>query len=62
MAIDLYEAIMHHLNVMNVLDVSNNDGVCNLKVHVNPSLICMKILFWHYIRSYSYTNEVKWYL
>ena len=27
MAIDLYESIMHHLNVLNVLNVSNNDGV-----------------------------------
>ena len=27
MAIDLYEGIMHHLNVLNVLNVSNNDGV-----------------------------------
>ena len=33
MAIDLYEgSIMHHLNVLNVLNVSNNDGVWNLKV------------------------------
>ena len=29
MAIDLYEGIMYHLNVLNV---SNNDGVWNLKV------------------------------
>ena len=27
MAIDLYEGIMHHLNVLNVLNVSNNDRV-----------------------------------
>ena len=27
MAIDLYEGIVHHLNVLNVLNVSNNDGV-----------------------------------
>ena len=32
MAIDLYEGIMHHLNVLNVLNVSNNDGMWNLKV------------------------------
>ena len=32
MAIDSYEVIMHHLNVLNVLNVSNNDGVWNLKV------------------------------
>ena len=32
MAIDLYEGIMHHLNVLNVLNVSNNDGKWNLKV------------------------------
>ena len=32
MAIDLYEGIMHHLNALNVLNVSNNDGVWNLKV------------------------------
>ena len=50
MAIDLYEGIMHHLNVLNVLNVSNNDGVQHLKEHVNPSLICMKISFRHYIR------------
>ena len=31
-AIDLYEGIMHHLNVLNVLNVSNNDGKLNLKV------------------------------
>ena len=27
MAIDFYEGIMHHLNVLNVLNVSNNDGL-----------------------------------
>ena len=27
MAIDLYEGIMHHLNVLNVFNVSNKDGV-----------------------------------
>ena len=32
MAIDLYESIMHHMNVLNVLNVSNNDGMWNLKV------------------------------
>ena len=32
MAIDLYEGIMHHLNVLNVSNVSNNDGKWNLKV------------------------------
>ena len=32
MAIDLYEGIMQHLNVLNVLNVSNNDGMWNLKV------------------------------
>ena len=32
MAIDLYEGIMHHLNVLNVSNVSNSDGVQNLKV------------------------------
>ena len=32
MAIDLCESIMHQLNVLNVLNVSNNDGVWNLKV------------------------------
>ena len=32
MAIDLYEGIMHRLNVLNVLNVSNNDGKWNLKV------------------------------
>ena len=26
-AVDLCEGIMHHMNVMNVLNVSNNDGV-----------------------------------
>ena len=50
MVIDLYEGIMHRLNVLNVLNVSNNDGVWNLKVHVNPSLISMKISLRHYIR------------
>ena len=33
MAIDLYEGIMHHLNVLNVLKkVSNNDEKWNLNV------------------------------
>ena len=32
MAIDLYEGIVHHMNVLNVLNVSNNDGMWNLKV------------------------------
>ena len=32
MAIDLYEGIMHHLNALNVSNVSNNDGKWNLKV------------------------------
>ena len=32
MAIDLYEGIMHHLNVLNVLNVSNNVGKWNLKL------------------------------
>ena len=32
MAIDLYEGIMHHLNVLNVSNVSNVDGKRNLKV------------------------------
>ena len=32
MDIDLYEGIMHHLNVLNVLNVSNNDGKWNLKL------------------------------
>ena len=32
MVIDLYEGIMHHLNVLNVLNVANYDGVWNLKV------------------------------
>ena len=32
MIIDLYDVIMHHLNVLNVLNVSNNDGKWNLKV------------------------------
>ena len=32
MAIDSYEGIMHHLTVLNVLNVSNNDGKWNLKV------------------------------
>ena len=50
MAIDSYEGIVHHWNVLNVLNVSYNDGVYNLKVHVNPSRICMKISFRHYIR------------
>ena len=27
MAIDLYKGIMHQLNVLNELNVSNNDGV-----------------------------------
>ena len=27
MAIDLYEGIIHHLNVLNVLSVSNNDSI-----------------------------------
>ena len=31
-AIDLYEGMMHHLNVLNVSNVSNNDGKLNLKV------------------------------
>ena len=26
MDIDLYEGIMHHMNVLNALNVSNNDG------------------------------------
>ena len=36
MAIDLYEGIMHHLNVLNVLNVSNNDGVQHLKDQIQP--------------------------
>ena len=32
MAIDLYEGIMYHLNALNVLNMSNNDGMWNLKV------------------------------
>ena len=32
MAIDLFEGIMHHLNVLNVSNVSNNDRKWNLKV------------------------------
>ena len=32
MAIDWYEGIMHRLNVLDVLNVSNNDGKWNLKV------------------------------
>ena len=32
MAIDLYEGIMHHLNELNVSNVSNNDGKWDLKV------------------------------
>ena len=32
MAIDLYAGIMYHLNVLNVLNVSNNDWKWNLKV------------------------------
>ena len=62
MAIDLYEGIMHHLNLLNVSNVSNNDGVSVKSQSVNPSLICMEIAFRHYIRLYSYTDEVKWYL
>ena len=50
MAIDLYEGIMHHLNLLNVSNVSNNDGVSVKSQSVNPSLICMEIAFRHYIR------------
>ena len=32
MAIVLYEGIMHNLNVLNALNVSNNDGKWNLMV------------------------------
>ena len=32
MATDLYGGIMHNLNVLNVLDVSNNDGKWNLNM------------------------------
>ena len=32
MAFDLYASIMYHLNVLNVLNVSNNDWKWNLKV------------------------------
>ena len=32
MAVDLYEGIMHHLNVLTVLNVSNNNEVWNLDV------------------------------
>ena len=32
MAIDLYGGIMHRLDLLNVLNVSNNDGKWNLKV------------------------------
>ena len=32
MAIDLYEGIMYHLNALNVLNVSNNDGKWNRNV------------------------------
>ena len=61
MAIDLYEGIMHHLNVLNVLNVSNKDGKWNLKVKILVSY-AWKSSFWHHIRQYSYTDEVKWYL
>ena len=52
MAIDLYAGIMYHLNVLNVLNVQ-----ITIESEIsNPSLIIMKISFWHYIRWYSYTN------
>ena len=46
MAIDLYNGITHHLNVLNVSNVSYNDEKVKSQ-GVNPSLICMKISFWH---------------
>ena len=44
MAIDFYEGIMDNLNVLSLLNMSNNDGMGNLQ-GVNPSLICMKSSF-----------------
>ena len=44
MAIDLFNGIMHHLNILNVLNVSNNDEKAKSQ-GVNSSLICMKSRF-----------------